>query len=365
MSYIKKYLNEIRVNPGRGFGTLAKYATHLIEDTRAELGVLLGISTPDNISFTYNATHALNIALQGSLSAGDHVIISNFEHNSVIRPLSHLKKTRHIEFDILSADTQGFFDLKGLESLINPKTKLIVFSHASNVLGVITPIKQIGELAKKHGILFCVDCAQTAGIVDIEAEKDGIDILAGTCHKGLLGPSGVGFLYVRDQKNVASLFQGGGGYNSASDLHPELGPHKYEAGTINYLGIAGLRGSLEEVVKNKKIYHEHEKELLADLLSRISEMPFIKLYGTQLLQYKVPLVSFNVHNFSAQEVCSYLEDSHGIITRGGLHCSPLIHKAMNTAAYGSVRISLGPYNTLKDIKAFIKALYAFATLNKL
>lgn len=351
------YLREIGVNPSRGNYSRATFAEAFINKTRSVLSSLFNIKNPRHLSFTLNATHSINIVLKGLLKAGDHVLISNFEHNAVVRPLEKLVKTHGVSYSIYESNSEGFFDLKKIESLITENTKLIICNHASNVIGVISPISDIGKIAQKHGLLYLVDCAQTAGIIEIDVENDQIDFLAGTSHKTLLGPPGAGFLYVKDPSKLETLYEGGSGYNSLSKKHPEITPLKFEAGTLNYMGIAGLYGSLKFLeAKGLKEIYKLEMKLTQYLLENLSQIEYVKIYGTDKMDFKIPLVSFNLKSQYSSETSYILDKKYSISVRGGIQCAPLIHKTINTLPHGTTRISFGPHNSLEEVDVFIKAM---------
>lgn len=354
---ITSYFYHIGVNPSRGGYQQALHAEQIIFETRELLAAMFNISDPHHLCFTLNATHSLNIVLKGLLKPGDHVLISNFEHNSVIRPLEKMTQTEGISYSVYESNKDGLFNVEHVENLITDKTRLIVCNHASNVIGVINSLETMAALAQKYDLLLLIDCAQTAGHIEIDVNKHKIDFLAGTAHKSLLGPSGVGFLYIKDPIHISTFIEGGSGYNSASKKHPETMPLKFEAGTLNYLGIAGFNASLRYLRdKNSISIHNHEMDLLDFLILKIKEIDEITLYGTQKLDFKIPLLSFNVKGLFATE-CSYILDKeYDICTRGGLQCAPLIHKTINTLPHGTVRISLGYANSLQEIEILVSAL---------
>ncbi len=351
------YLKEIGVSPLRGSYSKTEEGDFFISNVRRKLSNLFNINNPNQISFTLNATHSLNIVLKGLLKAGDHVVLSNFEHNSVIRPLEKLMRSSGIFYSIYESNSEGFFDLEQIETLIRDNTKLIICNHASNVIGVISPISEIGKISQKHGIFFLVDCAQTAGILKIDVEQDHIDFLAGTSHKTLLGPPGLGFLYVKDPSKLDTLCEGGSGYNSLSKIHPQIMPLKFEAGTLNYLGIAGLYGSLKflENEGTAKIY-DLEMQLMQYFLENISQIKHVKIYGTQKLNFKIPLLSFNLKSLLPSEVAYILDKKYSICVRAGIQCAPLIHKTINTLPHGTVRISFGFQNSIEEVDLLVQAI---------
>lgn len=351
------YLKEIGVSPSRGSYTKAIDGELFINKTRSTLSSFFNIKNSNHLSFTLNATHSINIVVNGLLKTGDHVLISNFEHNSVIRPLEKLMVKRGISYSIYESNTEGFFDLGKIESLICENTKLIICNHASNVIGVISPVSDIGKIAQKHALFFLVDCAQTAGIIKIDVEMDNIDFLAGTSHKTLLGPPGVGFLYVKDPSKLETLCEGGSGYNSLSRKHPETMPLKFEAGTLNYLGIAGLYGGLK-FLENKELkeIHNLEMKLTQYLLEKLSQIEDIKIYGTKKMDFKIPLISFNLKSLYPSELSYILDKKYSICVRSGIQCAPLIHETINTLPHGTIRVSFGPHNSLEEVDILIQSI---------
>ncbi len=356
---IAAYMQTIGTSPGRGSYALADAAHELIQEVRSKLAHLVNAENPNQISFTHNATHAINIVLKGFLKQGDHVIISGFEHNAVVRPLHKLSSDGKITYDVWHPNTDGFFDLSLLEQMIRPNTALIVLNHASNVLGVLSPVKEVGVLAHRLGIALLVDVAQTAGIFSVDFANYA-NYIAGTGHKSLLGPPGVGFLYVKDADTLSTLYEGGSGLHSLSLFHPEIGPDKFESGTLNYMGIAGLKGSLSYIEKYGMDKLRQNIMLLTEqAICLLQKVPGLTLYGTQSLDHKVPLLSFTMKDFFANEI-GYLLNQQAIAVRCGLHCAPLIHRRLGTLPQGTVRLSLGHQNTYEEINHFcdlLKGLY--------
>ncbi len=352
---ISSYLNEIGASPGRGGYILEQRAYQMVSEVRELLAEMVGAKQKEQISFTYNATHALNIVLKGCLKEGDHVIISCFEHNAVYRPLHLLSKEKGVSFDVWECNSLGEFNLDDLEKLLRPNTKLIAVNHASNVLGILSPVEKIGHLAKQHAIPLLVDVSQTAGLFPVSFGEFA-DYIAGTGHKSLLGPSGIGYLYVKNSESLSTLYEGGSGINSLSPYQPEKIPDKFEAGTINYLGVAGLKGSLSYI---KAYSQERMRQELLEMtqyaLNQLEKVSGITIYGPKAIEQKVPLISINLKGFFANETAHFLHNN-GICVRGGLHCAPLVHKTMGTLPHGTVRISLGHTNTLNEINQLCKIL---------
>lgn len=350
------YLNEIGVSPGRSSYKRAIAAEEIVFHTRKLLATLIKAKFPHQIIFTLNATHALNIAIKGILSSNDHVIITNYEHNSVLRPLETLKNNLSISYDVIESDKLGHFNIDDFEKKIRQNTKLIIASHGSNVIGSVSPIELIGNIAKKHNIQFLVDGSQSVGLIDIDVNKCNIDIFAFTGHKSLLGPSGTGGLYIRNPESIKTLYEGGTGGNSISLLQPEALPTKFEAGTVNYLGIAGLLGSLRYLLSNGIDKYCKEKiNLTHYCLLKFLEIPEMVLYGNTS-EKQLPIISFNIKNILPQEVSFLLDEEYGIMVRGGLQCAPLMHKTLGTYTKGTVRVSFGYGNNYEQIDMFIAAL---------
>lgn len=355
MQEISSFLETIGASPGRGGYFLAEAAETVVAEVRGKLAAMLQAEHADQIAFTHNGTHAINIVLKGLLQKGDHVIISNFEHNAALRPLHSLFMQRGITYSVWSANGEGFFDLQALKQSVQENTKLLVLNHASNVLGVLSPVKEVGAIAQSRKIPLLIDVAQTAGMFPVDFAACA-DYIAGTCHKSLLGPSGVGFLYVKDPDTLSPLYEGGSGQHSLSLFHPEISPDKFESGTLNYMGIAGLKGGLSYLETHGQ--HSIRKKamgLTQEAIRMLQELPEVTLYGTQSIEHKVPLLSFNLRGFFASEV-GYLLNAQGICVRSGLHCAPLMHKSLGTLPQGTVRLSFGHQNTMEEVNQLVAAL---------
>ena len=350
-------------NPGRAGHKLAMRAAREIYDTRENLAKLFNIDNPMNIVFTSNATDSLNLAIKGSVTEGDHIITTSMEHNSVIRPIKALEKNG-VENTIVNCDKDGFLDYEDLENAIKPNTKLIVTTHASNVCGTLVDIAKVGEIAKKHNILYLVDASQTAGVYDIDVKKINVDMLAAPGHKCLFGPQGTGILYIREGLNIGILKEGGTGSKSEDLFQPDLVPDKYESGTNNTPGIAGLNAGVkfifEEGIENIR---EREEELCKYMLNRLEEVPNIIVYGTKDVKEKAAVIALNIGNMDSGEITFLLDSEYDIATRSGIHCSPLAHKTLGTIEQGVVRFSLGYFNTKEDIDKPIEALKEIASNN--
>ncbi len=342
-------------NPGRAGHRLSLRAGREIYDTRENLAKLFNIDNPMNIIFTSNATESLNLAIKGLLKTGDHVITTSMEHNSVIRPIMALEKIG-VENTIVDCNEEGFLDINDLEKAIKPNTKLIVTTHASNVFGTLIDIKEVGLVAKKNNITYFVDASQTAGVYDIDVKNMNIDILATAGHKSLLGPQGVGILYIKEGIDLDTLKEGGTGSQSEYLFQPQMLPDKYESGTHNTPAIAGLNAGVKYILDNMDNIRRKEEELCEYMLSRLDEIKDIKIYGTKDIKKRVPVISINIADVDSGEITFILDSKYDIATRSGLHCSPLAHKTVGTIKQGTVRFSIGYFNTKDDIDRVIDAL---------
>jgi cysteine desulfurase family protein len=350
-------------NPGRGAHKSTLDASRIVYDTREKLAKLFNVKNPSQIAFTSNATESLNIAIQGIFKAGDHVITTVCEHNSVLRPL-YLMEKRGVELDFITADKNGILDYESLESLIKPNTKAVVITHASNLTGNITDLEKISKIAKENHIILIVDAAQTAGIIPIDVEKLGIDILCFTGHKGLLGPQGTGGIYVGEDIKISPIKVGGSGIKSYQKEHPHEMPTALEAGTLNTHGIAGL-GAAIDYIENEKIENIRKKEMslvkqFLDGISDLTDKGLIKTYGNPDLNKRVAIVSLNLGDLDSSQVSDWLYEDYEICTRPGAHCAPLMHKTLGTVEQGAVRFSFSHFNTPNEVEKAIQALHDLA-----
>lgn len=342
-------------NPGRSSHDMSLKASAKIMECRKEISNLFGIANPLNLVFTCNATEGLNIAIKGLIMQGDHVITTVIEHNSVLRPLNSLFRNG-VEITFLSVDENGYIDLEQLKKEIKKNTKAIIVNHASNVLGTIEPINDIGKIAKQYGITFIVDASQSAGVIPIDVNRNNIDIMAFPGHKGLLGPQGTGGLYIKQGINLNNFIDGGTGSNSDLMVQPDFLPDKFESGTLNTPGIAGLCEGVK-FIKKQGINSIRKKEgvLTAQLLEELKKFPFVKIYGLDTAKNRSSVVSINIDGMDSSKV-GYVLNKKNIAVRTGYHCAPLVHGIIGTTNRGTVRISPGYFNTENDIEAVIKAI---------
>nr|WP_296005862.1 aminotransferase class V-fold PLP-dependent enzyme [uncultured Blautia sp.] len=343
-------------NAGRGAHNASMDASRMLFDTRKKLAMLFGGTNPAQIVFTSNSTESLNLALKGLLNPQDHVITTQLEHNSVLRPLYELENTG-VELTILKSDEKGRICYEDFEKQIKENTKMIVCTHGSNLTGNLTDIKRVGEIAHRHGALFVVDASQTAGVFPIRAEEMKIDVLCFTGHKGLLGPQGTGGMYVREGLVIRPLKTGGSGVQTYSRTHPSQMPTALEAGTLNAHGLAGLNAALDYLKETGlDVIREKEQELMWYFYQRVSEIPGITVYGDFSSRNRCPIVSLNVKEYDSAEVSDFLYAEYGISTRPGAHCAPLMHQALGTTDRGAVRFSFSHYNTREEVDTAVLAL---------
>ena len=358
------YSNEIGGNPGRAAHAPAREAGKVIDRTRRSLATLLGNVEPSRILCTPSTTVALNLAFKGLLQAGDHVVTSGMEHNSVMRPLHGLQKLG-ISHSQIPCSPSGELDPADIPPLIRPQTRLIALIHGSNVTGNLMPVSEVGKMARERGIILLVDAAQTMGRIPIDPQQSNIDLLAGPGHKGLLGPMGTGFLYVRPGLELEPLWEGGTGTYSESMEQPETWPERFESGTLNAPGLAGLAAGIAEVQKRGlEALAAHEQSLIERLAAGLNQLPGIILYGSPDKRSCTGTLSFNVQELDCSEVAHILDTAYGIAVRSGLHCAPAAHRTIHTFPHGTVRASVGPFNTQEDIHTLIGAVSEIIKLRR-
>jgi cysteine desulfurase family protein len=360
---VVNYMNEVGANPGRGSHRLAIAAGRIVYDAREALARLFGVADPLRVVFASNATEALNLVLLGYLHPGDHVVTSSVEHNAVMRPLRYLESTG-VQLTVVPCTPQGTLDPTNIERAIRPNTVMLAINHASNVMGTLLPVAEIGVLARRHGMLLLVDSAQTAGVQPTDATAMQIDLLAFTGHKGLLGPQGTGGLCLGervDLERLRPLKRGGTGSLSEFEQQPDFLPDKYEGGTVNASGIAGLGAGVRFVLEQGiERIRAHEEGLTARLLAGLQEIPHVQVYGTLDAAQQTATVSFNVAGVEPSDVALRLDDEFGVLCRAGLHCAPAAHRTIGTYPRGTVRFGLGYLNTLEEVDAALAAVRQIA-----
>ncbi|MGE4284679.1 MAG: aminotransferase class V-fold PLP-dependent enzyme [Clostridia bacterium] len=348
-------------NPGRSGHKMAMIASEKIYECRENISQLFSIPNPLCISFTSNTTESLNMGIKGILKPGDHVITTSMEHNSVLRPLKKLESLG-VALSIAKADAEGQVNIIEILKHIKKNTQMIVVTHASNVTGTINPVNEIGKLARKYNLIYMVDAAQTAGIYPVDVEKMNVDILAFPGHKGLLGPQGTGGLYIREGLLLDTLKEGGTGSISESFYQPDFAPDRYESGTLNTPGIAGLNEGAKYILKTGITeIMRHEQELTKSLLEGLYSIKKVSVYGKQELEQRVGVISINIEGRDCVEVCNELDENYNIASRAGLHCAYMAHQTIGTLHTGTIRLSIGHFNTRKDVNKVLKAVNQIAS----
>ncbi len=346
-------------NPGRSGHRLSIAAARIIYDAREDIAQFFHAPDPLRVIFASNATHAINLVLRGLLKPGDHVVTSSVEHNAVMRPLRNLEK-QGIRLSIVPCASDGSLNAVDVAKVVDSDTRLVVITHASNVVGTVLPVAEIAPIAHKAGALLLVDAAQTAGAMPIDMLATGIDLLAFTGHKELLGPPGIGGLVINDGVDVSQiepLMRGGTGSHSESEEQPDDLPDKFESGTANLVGIAGLGAGLHWVMdRGVEAIRAHLKELSRALIDGLSVLPGVKVYGTLDPDRSVAIVSFSVTGRRVSEIGLRLDEEYGILSRVGLHCAPAAHKTIGSFPEGTVRLAPGVFTTMDDIRTTIRAI---------
>lgn len=348
-------------NAARGAHSSSLEASRALYDARCKLAKLLGCPQPDHVIFTANSTEALNIAINGTLNPGDHVISTDLEHNSVLRPLYRLEEAGTISLDFVPADRLGNIDYAGFERLIRPETRAIVCTHGSNLTGTLVDLKRVGELCRRNSLLFIVDASQTAGAVPVHMEEMGVDILCFTGHKGLMGPQGTGGLCVRPGVEIRPWKVGGSGVHSYDRSQPQDYPTRLEAGTLNSHGIMGLSAALDFIQEvGVEEIARHEAALTRRFYDGVSRINGVTVYGDFSQPERGAIVTLNIRDYDSAEMSDALSQAYDIATRPGAHCAPRMHQALGTVDQGAVRFSFAWYNTQEEVDAAIQAVAELA-----
>lgn len=358
----ENYLRNGGANPGRSGHTRSVDADRLVFEARERAASILVAGEPEEIVFTFNATDSLNMAIKGVLGLGDHVIYTSLEHNSVLRPLGSLRKNGTITTTMISCDPSGNIDLQDIQKAILPSTRLIICTHASNIIGTVLPVKEISNLAWNNGVFFLLDAAQTAGSIPINLQEIKPHLAAFTGHKGLMGPPGVGLLYVRKGVRIKPWREGGTGSRSEEEQQPAMMPDYLEAGTMNTPGIAGFNEGLKFIEKTGiSAISGHEFILAGKLREGLKEIRRVKLFEPGTEHQPVAVVSFIVEGIDSGELGYVLEQAYGILCRTGLHCAPCAHRTIGTFPQGTVRFSLGYFNREEEVEHALKAIREIAS----
>ncbi|MEW6328361.1 MAG: aminotransferase class V-fold PLP-dependent enzyme [Thermodesulfobacteriota bacterium] len=352
---ISSFLTNTSGSPGRSAHRYAIEAGRAVFEAREGVADFFNCPSSEQVIFTANVTESLNLVLLGLLQPGDHVVTTSMEHNSVMRPLQYLKESRNVDFTVVSCDDRGRLDPEDIQKALRPETRLVVVNHASNVTGTILPIEAVGEI--KGDAFFLIDTAQSAGVIPIDMQGAGVDFLAFTGHKSLLGPAGIGGLCLSKDIRLNPLKRGGTGSRSESWAHPDFLPDRYESGTPNTVGIVGLDAGIRFIQEQGlERIRGHELQLIRQMMEGLSGIKCVKIYGPRAADEKTGIVSLNIEGKSPSEVCLILDRKYGIMTRGGLHCAPIAHKTIGTFPDGTVRLSLSYFNIMEEVDQVIRAI---------
>jgi len=355
--YMDYFYRNFGVNPGRSGFDLCMETGAVVDDTRKMLTTFFNGTDPERLCFSHNSTDALNLIIFGMLRPGDHAISTTIEHNSVLRPLYHLSQ-EGVDVDYVPFDGAGFVDPDEIRKRFRPNTRLVIINHASNVIGTVQPVREIGRNCREAGIPFAIDTSQSAGKIPIDMEDQFLDIVAFTGHKSLLGPTGIGGLYVGEGIEIRHTRAGGTGVRSAERRHLDEYPWRLEYGTHNVVGIAGLHAGLKWILeKGIGAIHEHEMELVQMLRDGLAAIPGVTLYCQDDLTDHIAILPFNVDGMDAADVGTMIDVDYNIACRTGLHCAPLVHEQLGTAKIrGAVRFGIGPFNTEEHIQTAVEAV---------
>lgn len=347
-------------NSGRGAHSGALAASRGIYGVRRRIAKLLGCPQADHVVFTQNSTMALNIAISGLLGPGDHIISTDWEHNSVLRPLYRLRE-QGAEVDFVPADREGRLDWEAFEALLRPNTKAVACTHSSNLTGDMMDLDRVGRFCRGHGLLWILDASQTAGVFPLDMEKQGIDVVCFTGHKSLLGPQGTGGLCVREGLTIRPFLVGGTGVQSFSPSQPADWPACLEAGTLNSHGLAGLGAALDYLEKaGPEAIRAREDALARRFYRAVRDLPGVRVYGDFSQAQRAPIVTLNLADWDSAEVSDRLAEQFSIATRPGAHCAPRLHRALGTEGQGAVRFSWGWANTEAETDAAAEAVRILA-----
>jgi cysteine desulfurase/selenocysteine lyase len=364
--YMCDFYKNLGVNPGRSGYDASLEAEEMVLGTRKMLTEFFGGTTCNRLTFSYNASDSLNMIIQGMAEKGDHVVTTNLEHNSVLRPLYHLMHDGVIDITYVPFDRGGYVDPDDVKRAIRKNTRMVVVNHGSNVIGTVQPIGEIGKVCREAGVSFAVDASQTAGTQRIDVTNMNIDLLAFTGHKCLLGPTGIGGSYIADDVPIRGTRFGGTGVRSAHPFHLEEFPYRMECGTLNIVGVAGLRAGIEWLLERGiDNVHAQEMRLWKKLRDGLAGIEGVVLYCADSPEDHLPVLSFNIDGWEAGDVGTMLDVDHNIASRTGLQCAPLVHVQLGTdKIHGTVRLSIGPFNTEDHVDAAIEAVRDIAAVKR-
>jgi cysteine desulfurase/selenocysteine lyase len=362
--YMHEFYQKHGMNPGRSGYDANLETEEVVQGTRKMLMKFFNGAEPNRLTFSYNASDSLNMIIQGMVEQGDHVVSTNVEHNSVIRPLNHLKRDNVIEVTYVRFDGKGYIDPDAIKKAIQKNTKMVIVNHGSNVIGTIQPLAEIGKVCRQAGVYFAVDASQTAGAQKVDVQEMNIDLLAFTGHKCMMGPTGIGGSYIGQDVPIRGTRYGGTGVRSAYPYHLEEFPYRMECGTLNLVGVAGLKAG-QKWLQEKGIdnIHAQEMKLWLKLRDGLRDIKGIVLYCADSEENHNAVLSFNLQGWEAGDVGTMLDVDYNIACRTGLHCAPLVHVQLGTdKMHGTVRFSIGPFNTEEHIDTAIEAVKDIAKL---
>ena len=348
-------------NAARGAHSGALEAARTVYGTRVKLARLFGCPQPSHVVFTANATEALNIAISGLLRPGDHAITTDWEHNSVLRPLYRLEAERGVELSFVPADAMGRVRYEDFTRLTRPNTRAVICAHASNLTGNALDVARVGEIARRAGALLVLDASQTAGALPIDMAAMGVSVLCFTGHKGLMGPQGTGGLCVQPGVEIAPWKVGGSGVHSYDRRHPQEYPARLEAGTLNSHGIAGLSAALDYIGQvGLEAIEAKERALMDRFYRAVAPLEGVRVYGDFTQARRSAIVSLNIRDYDSAAVSDRLSEVYGVATRPGAHCAPRMHQALGTEGQGAVRFSFSWFNTEEEVEAAARAVAELA-----
>jgi len=361
-AFMDQFYRSHGVNPGRSGYDLCMETGQMVDETRALLTRFFNGTDPNRLVFSYNSTDSLNLALFGLLQRGDHAITTTVEHNAILRPLYHLAVNDGVEVDHVPFDARGFVDPEAIRARIRKNTRVVALNHGSNVIGTVQPAAEIGRICRDHGVHLVVDASQTAGKIPIDVQAMNIDVLCFTGHKSLMGPTGIGGMYVQEHVKIRRTRAGGTGVRSAQRSHLDEYPWHMEYGTPNVAGIAGLNAGVKWLQKQGiEAIDAREMRLMRRLVDGLREVPGVTMYCQESLENHIAVMMFNVDGFEAGNTGTMLDVDHDIACRTGLHCAPIVHEQLGTdRIHGGVRFGIGPFNTDAHIDKAIAAVTEIA-----
>ena len=364
--FMHEFYQKHGVNPGRSGYDATLETEQVVHNTRKMLMEFVGGTNPNQLTFSYNASDSLNMIIQGMVEKGDHVVSTNLEHNSVLRPLNVLKRDGVCDVTYVPYDKRGYMDPDDIKKAIKKNTKMVIMNHGSNVIGTVQPIGEVGKICREAGIYFAVDASQTAGAQHIHVQEMHIDLLAFTGHKCLMGPTGIGGSYIGENVSIRGTRHGGTGVRSAYPYHLEEFPYRMECGTLNIVGVAGLHAGQKWLRKEGvEAIHEREMKLWDRLRQALQKIDGVIMYCADSIENHNAVLSFNIQGWEAGDVGTMLDVDHNIACRTGLQCAPKVHEQLGTdKIHGTVRFSLGPFNVEEHIDAAIAAVQDIASIKK-